>query len=423
MVTSGEETGIRVGVRTRTLSEERLQYVRQLGATDVFVDHADVEEEPDEFNDREGTDTVAVGRDAIPSVEELAAAKERVEAQGLTLRGIQSLPYSLYGDIMFDREGKEERLDQIERLVRNLGEADVPILGYQWNPPGVVPMRTEPVEIRGGAVGTAFDLDEIDDPHELAPGLDREYTEEEFWDNYEAFLERILPVAEAAGVELALHPVDPPVIESLGGIPRLFRNVENFEKAMELVPSDNHGLKLCLGCFSQMGEDVTEVLRTFGERDDIVFVHFRDVVGTVPQFHETFVDEGNFDTRAAVRTLHDVGFDGVVVPDHVPEVVGDTDWRHRARGFTVGYLRGVVDTVRDAYESVAGEAPPEVSTKQNSKWNDVNIYHEHGIPAVKIAPGPGPLDTQVSRRSVTPAELTRAAELYATCALSICKAQ
>jgi len=335
----------RVGVRTRNLSDRRLQYLRQLGATDVFVDHADTEEEPDEFNDREAAETIAVGPDSIPSAAELDAARERLEDAGLRLTGIQSLPYSLYGDIMFDREGSDEALESITTLVRNLGEADIPILGYQWNPRGVVPMRTDPVELRGGATGTAFDLSEIDDPDGLAPGVDREYTEAEFWDNYERFLERVLPVAEEAGVDLALHPVDPPVLESLGGIPRLFRNVENFEKAMDLVPSDNHGLKLCLGCFSQMGEDVPAVIRRFGERDDIVFVHFRDVVGSVPRFHETFVDEGNFETAAAVRALADVGFDGVLIPDHVPEVVDDTDWRHRARGFTVGYLRGVVDTV------------------------------------------------------------------------------
>ena len=337
----------RVGVRTRNLSEKRLRYLRQLGATDVFVDHADTEEEPDEFNDREAseTETIAVGPGQIPSVAELEAARDRLDDAGLRLTGIQSLPYSLYGDIMFDREGADEALESITTLIRNLGDADIPILGYQWNPRGVVPMRTEPVELRGGATGTAFDLDEIDEPDELAPGIDRAYTEAEFWNNYERFLEAVLPVAEEAGVDLALHPVDPPVLESLGGIPRLFRNVENFERAMELVPSDNHGLKLCLGCFSQMGEDVPEVVRRFGERDDIVFVHFRDVVGSMPRFHETFVDEGNFVTADAVRALVDVGFDGVVIPDHVPEMVDDTDWRHRARGFTVGYLRGVVDTV------------------------------------------------------------------------------
>ena len=337
---------VRVGVRTRSLSQPRLQYIRQLGATDIFVDHADTEEEPDEFNDRDGTNTIAVGPDQIPSVRELTTARKRIEDSNLTLTGIQSLPYSMYGDIMFGRDGADDALDQITTLIRNLGEADIPILGYQWNPRSVVPMRTSPIEIRGGAEATAFDFDELDDPHGLAPGLDRKYTEEEFWDNYQYFLETVLPVAEEAGVELALHPVDPPVLESLGGIPRLFRNVESFEKAMELVPSDNHGLKLCLGCFSQMGEDVTEVIRRFGEDDQIVFIHFRDVVGTVPKFNETFIDSGNFEPADAVRTLNDIGFEGAVIPDHVPKMVGDDDWRHRARGFTVGYLRGVIDTVR-----------------------------------------------------------------------------
>lgn len=88
---------------------------------------------------------------------------------------------------------------------------------------------------------------------------------------------------------------------------------------MELVPSDNRGLKLCLGCFSQMGEDVIDVIGRFGERDQIVFVHFRDVVGAVPIFHETFVDDGNFDTVEVVRTLQDIGYEGAVIPDHIPE--------------------------------------------------------------------------------------------------------
>ncbi|WP_247004472.1 mannonate dehydratase [Halosolutus gelatinilyticus] len=342
-----QKADIRVGVRTRSLDTDRLRYIRQLGATDVFLDHADTHEEPDEFNDRDAKTTVAIGPDAIPSAQELVSARERVEGAGLRLTGIQSLPHSLYGDIMFGRKDRNRALEQITTLVRNLGEADVPILGYQWNPRGVVPMRTSPVELRGGATGTGFDLDEIEAPDDLAPGLDRAYDEDEFWDNYEWFLERVLPVAEEAGVDLALHPADPPVLESLGGIPRLFRNAENFERAMDLVPSDNHGLKLCLGCFSEMGTDVHEVLRRFGERDEILFVHFRDVVGEVPRFHETFVDEGNFDTTEVVRTLSEVGFDGVIIPDHVPRMAGDDDWRHRARGFTVGYLRGVVDSVTE----------------------------------------------------------------------------
>lgn len=237
----GNTPNVRVGVRTRSLSESRLQYIRQLGAIDIFGDHADTDEEPNDFNDRDGSETLAVSRDEILTVTELEAARKRCEDNGLTLTGNQSLLYSLYCDVMFGRDGKERALDEITQLIRNLGRASVPILGYQWNPRGVVPMRTTPVETRGGALGTAFDIAELEDPHAPAPELDREYTEAEFWDNYREFLERVIPVAEKAGVELALHPVDPPVIESLGGIPRLFRNVKNFERAMDLVPSNNTG--------------------------------------------------------------------------------------------------------------------------------------------------------------------------------------
>lgn len=336
---------IRVGVRTRSLARPRLRYIRQLGARGIFIDHADIDEEPDEFNDRNASLTLDVGRDAIPTVDELETAKEHVTEADLTLAGIHSLPYSLYGDIMFGRNARGEAIDQIISLIENLGEVDIPILGYQWNPRGVVPMRTGPVELRGGAIGTGFDYEAVEGVDDLAPGLDREYTEEEFWNNFEWFLERVLPVAETAGVDMALHPVDPPVLESMCGIPRLCRSVDTFEQAMRLVPSDNHGLKLCLGCFSQMGEDVTEVLRRFGERDEIVFIHFRDVVGTVPNFHETFVDEGNFDSVTVMQTLDDIGYDGYLLPDHVPQVEDDTDWRHRGRGFTIGYLRGVIDSV------------------------------------------------------------------------------
>ena len=329
----------RVGVRTRNLSDDRLRYIRQLGATDVFVDHADTEEEPDAFNDREAGATIAVGPDSIPSVAELEAARERVEDAGLRLTGIQSLPYSLYGDIMFDREGADEALASIETLVRHLGEAGVPVLGYQWNPRGVVPMRTDTVPVRGDAEATSFDLDDVENAGD--PALDREYTEAELWENYERFLEEILPVAEEAGVTLALHPIDPPNIEEIGGIPRLFRNVESFRRAMETVPSDNHGLKLCLGCFSEMGVDVTDVVREFGESGDITFVHFRDVEGTAESFNETFVDCGNYDELEVMRTLIDSGFEGIAIPDHVPAVRDDTDWGHRGRGFTAGYLRGL----------------------------------------------------------------------------------
>jgi mannonate dehydratase len=336
------QSPVRIGVRTRSLTEERLRLLAQLGVTDVFVDHAEVVEEGEAFVGDEGPDVLAVGPGSIPTVQELEAAKEHIESFGLTFAGVHSLPYALYGDVKFDLPGRDQSLEQITTLIRNLGAAGVPILGYQWMPRGLMPMRTEPVEARGGAEATAFDYDKLDDPDALPAELDRAYTREESWEYYEGFLETVLPVAEEVDVTLALHPDDPPIPEQ-GSIPRLFHSVESFDRAMNTVPSDNHGLKLCLGCFAEMGEDPAEVIEHFG--DDIVFVHFRNVSGTVPTFNEAFVDDGDFAAPAAMRALHDVGFDGAVVPDHVPKVEDDEGWRPVGRAYTVGYLRGLWDDI------------------------------------------------------------------------------
>lgn len=341
---SAEKSTIRVGFRTGSISESRLRFIRQLGVTDVFIDHSSTDEEPGEFLDEStDEDRLIIDGDVIPTVEELNAARERIEDAGLRFAGIHSLPYSLYGPIMLGTDEADERLELIKQLLRNLGEADIPILGYQWNPRGLVPMRTRSDRpIRGDAKATEFDIEALNAPFEIVESVEREYTEAEFWTNYERFVETVIPVAEEAGVCMALHPVDPPGFEQLGGIPRLFRDVGAFERAMDIVPSDYHGLKLCLGCFSQLGEDIPALIRRFGERDQIVFVHFRDVVGTVPKFHETFVDEGNFDEFEAMRVLAEVGFDGAVLPDHVPQIEGDSAWGHRGNAFTAGYLSGLI---------------------------------------------------------------------------------
>jgi mannonate dehydratase len=99
-----------------------------------------------------------------------------------------------------------------------------------------------------------------------------------------------------------------------------------------------------------MGEDVVEVIERFGG-SRIIYVHSRDVVGEVPTFHETFLDSesGNYDEVEVRSTLRDVGFDGVMTPDHVPLMEGETDWEFgsiHGRAFTVGYLKGLLAGIR-----------------------------------------------------------------------------
>jgi mannonate dehydratase len=329
-----DSLGLRVGVRTGSLSDERLRYINQLGVEDIFVNPTS--------GGPDSPPGITLTNDHVPSVQELIRARNRIEDAGIRLTGIHSVTGPLYEKIALGEDGAERQLQNYERLVRNAGTAGIPIVGYQWAPGGVY--RTSATRrIRGGAKATAYDHDDYAETE-----TESRLTEAEFWDNYRQFLKRVVPAAEDVGVRLAIHPADPPVVDRFEGVPRIFREREEFRKAMDLVPSDSHGLKLCQGCFSEMGADVADIVREFGERDEIVFVHFRDVVGSVPSFHETFVDEGNYDEYEVMRTLEEVGFSGVVVPDHVPQMEGDTRWGHRARGYTVGYLEALITAARAA---------------------------------------------------------------------------
>lgn len=153
---------------------------------------------------------------------------------------------------------------------------------------------------------------------------------------------------------MALHPDDPPTAVPLGGVARILSSPEALERAHELSGgSPAWGLNLCLGSVSEMAGEhsVNRVIDFFGPRGKIVLVHFRDVLGTVPSFRECFLGEGNLDPAAVLRRLVGAGFDGFVIDDHVPAMVGDVDtWADtspeaycsRGRAHALGYLQGTL---------------------------------------------------------------------------------
>jgi mannonate dehydratase len=170
-------------------------------------------------------------------------------------------------------------------------------------------------------------------------------TEDQMWSNYTYFMKAVLPVAEEEGLKLALHPDDPPV-PMLGGVARLFYKPDNFKKAYELVgKSDAWTLDLCLGCCSEMvggKTNVTEMIEYFAPKGRISYIHFRDVKGSVPDFTECFIGDGNFDPAEVVVLLAKNGFDGFLLDDHVPKMDGDSDWNHRGRSHAIGYMQGLI---------------------------------------------------------------------------------
>jgi len=304
------------------LSDEKLQFIKQLGVKDVLLN------------------TPLLPGETHWEFMDLLHLRMMCEDAGLRLAAIENVPRKFYMKAMLGLPGRDEQIEHMATTIRNMGRAGIPIFGYDWMPNGVWrTSRSTPG--RGGAKVTSFDM-ELARNAPLTHG--RVYTEEEMWANYEYFLKAIVPVAEEAGVKLALHPDDPPV-ESLGGIARIFRNFEGFKRAIEIVDSPVNGLDFCHGCWSEMGTDVMAAIRYFGERGKIFYVHFRDVQGTVPRFQECFVNEGNSNMFEVLKTLKEVGFTGFLIPDHVPHMIDDTQWGHRGRAYAIGYMTALLEVV------------------------------------------------------------------------------
>ena len=305
--------------------------VKQCGVTEVVAGIP--------FPD-DGSDLAA---DAAPwSYTSLLKIKTAYEDAGLHFEVIESRPPLLKAKLGLP--GRDREIDVACELIRNMGALDIPVWCYQWMPPPDV-MRTHlAIPARGGALVTGYDHARM----EAGRPYDDPPSEEQLWKNLRYFLERVAPVAEDAGVKLAMHPDDPP-ISPIRGMPRIMRSIESFDRLLSLVPSEVNGIALCQGNFTLMTDDLPTVIRRFGSKGKIFFVHFRDVKGTPEKFQETFHDEGKTDLLACMEAYRDVGYEGVCRPDHVPTMEGDRNDRPMyssiGRLFAIGYLKGLREAV------------------------------------------------------------------------------
>lgn len=239
------------------------------------------------------------------------------------------------------REGRDEEIKRFKQYLRNLGELNVPVVAYDWMAGTRWARTSTAVLSRGDSLTTAYDdqLMASAPPQELAP-----VGAETLWEALKYFLNEVVPVAEKAGVKLALHPDDPP-IDRLRGVDRIVTSPENYERIMELYESEFNGMTFCQGNFAAMGADIPASIRQFDER--INFVHFRDVEGVAERFVETWHDDGPTDMHACIEAYREIGFEGPVRPDHVPTMAGETNsnpmYMTLGRLFAVGYLKGLLE--------------------------------------------------------------------------------
>jgi mannonate dehydratase len=306
------------------VTEEGLQFAKQIGVTDVVVSRPE---------------SLAVAG-AYYDYERIVQLRTRIEASGLRLAAIQGVPPEWMHRIRHGLPGFDEQVLNYCRTVENVGRAGVPILGYSFHEQ--IWRSSWHTRGRGGARFSSYDHSLMEGATAVEPeGSGREA----LWERFERFIRRVIPLAESVGLRMALHPDDPPV-SPIGGREYLFTEVSAFQRALDMVPSPSNGLLFCQGCFAEMlGDGVFDAIRQFGRQDKVCYVHFRNVVGTLPKFREAFIDNGDIDMLAALKTWSDVGFDGVLIPDHYPRVVGDSAEANAARGHAIGYIKGLMTAV------------------------------------------------------------------------------
>jgi mannonate dehydratase len=318
-------SGSYMGVPPRA---EYLQYARQFGITDL----------------------VMVNSDSLPAydgkwqVKDLAMMRLDVESHGLKLAAMENVPIRFYDHIMLNGPRRDEQIDNMITTVRNMALAGIPVFGYHWMPSLV--WRTTPKMIRGGAMATAFNYEEARD---LPLTHDREYTEEEMWENLEYWVKIITPIAEEVGIRLGIHPCDPPV-EQIGGIPQLFNSYDNYRRYLDIYDSPYNAIEFCQGTISEMadsgGDNIYGFIDEMVRRDKVLYVHFRNVSAPNPNdFHEEFINTGHVDMHRAMKTYYAAGYDSFFIDDHVPRTHGDTPWGHQARSFAFGYIQAMIEAV------------------------------------------------------------------------------
>lgn len=308
---------------------------------------------------------------ALWPTERISALKEEVNAAGLEMEVIESV--NVHEDIKLGLPGRDAYIDNYRETVRRLGQAGVKVICYNFMP--VFDWTRTQLDKKGADGSTSLvmywdqmkGLDPLRDDIHL-PGWDSSYTQEEvrelisaygelgeegLWSNLERFLKKVIPVAEACGVKMAIHPDDPPY--PIFGLPRIITCEANLDRVLKLIDSPANCLCLCtgsLGCAKS--NDVVAMVRKYSAMGRIAFMHIRNV---------KILEDGSFEERAhlsscgsldmyeIVKALVETGFDGYVRPDHGRMIWGETGkpgYGLYDRALGAAYINGLFEACEKA---------------------------------------------------------------------------
>lgn len=349
-----------LGLYRHMLTRENFQFARQTGATHIvahLVDYFKGGSHNPRDNQPTGAEQgwgLAGNPNELWSLEELVDLRTAVEAEGLKLEAIENFDPAHWHDVLLDGPKRKLQLENIKTIIRRLGQAKIPIMGYNFSIAGVAGRTTGPFA-RGGATSVGMDgpLDtpipngmvwnmvyDVNAPKGIVPSI----TQDELWKRFGNFLDEVVPVAEEAGVKLALHPDDPPM-PTIRGQPRLVYQPQLYQRVIDLKPSPSNALEFCLGTLAEMPEgDIYQTVEQYSRQKKLAYVHFRNVTGKVPHYRETFVDDGEIDMLRVLRILKKNHFDGVLIPDHTPQMSCSAPW-HAGMAYAMSYMRAALQVV------------------------------------------------------------------------------
>ncbi len=367
-----------LGLYRNMLTRDNYRFARQAGCTHIvahLVDYFADQVIPSADRPGDGTWGITRGGAKLWELDELLRIRREMNEEGLEWEAIENFDPAHWHDILLDGPKRDEQIENIRTIIRRVGEAGIRIIGFNFSIAGVWGLIRRDWA-RGGAVSVGFLANDRGGPVE--PPIPRgqvwnmtydpelaargepiaPVTQEQLWDRLERFLEDVLPTAEQAGVVLAAHPDDPPM-PTIRGHARLVYQPHLYRRMFDMAQSPNLKAEFCLGTLQEMtggdGRDVYEITEEHSRRGEIGYVHLRNVRGKVPAYQETFIDDGDIDAFRILQILHRNGFDGVVIPDHTPDMSCDAPW-HAGMAFALGYLRAAMRVVEQGLPETAAPA-------------------------------------------------------------------
>ncbi len=349
-----------LGLYKSLLNDHNFRFAKQCGATHIVVQLVDYVKGGDQPS---LTQNYLQGWGLTPNegrlwqLDDLLALKKQIESHGLTWAAIENFDPAHWYDILLDGPKKRQQMEDLKTMIRDIGRAGIPVMGYYFSLAGVWGWTPAPVG-RGEAMSVVFDAAQIDPNLPIPNGMAWNMTyapdapagtlppvsRTEMWERLSWFLNELLPIAEENGVRLVAHPDDPPLPE-MRGTARLFHNFAEYERLLTLYDSPANGFEFCMGTLQEMaGGNLYDLLDRHSAAGNIGYIHFRNVVGKVPQYREAFVDEGDINMVRALRILQKNQYDGVIIPDHTPEMSCTAPW-HAGKAYALGYMRGVLQAI------------------------------------------------------------------------------